>query len=216
MRSILIGPPGSGKGTQAKLLAERLHLKHISTGDILRDAIRQRTPLGIEAEPLVTRGKLVPDDLVNGLVAEGFARPDRPDRFLLDGYPRTVAQAEALDKVLSKSSLDITAVIRLMVSDEEIVERLKDRWTCPVCKAVYGGAQFAKAAEQHCRTPGCNGILVQRDDDREDTVRQRLRVYHQTADALVGYYRRQGKARDIDGKGTLEEVYQRVVKALGV
>ncbi|HEV3078464.1 MAG TPA: nucleoside monophosphate kinase, partial [Gemmataceae bacterium] len=120
MRLILIGPPGSGKGTQAKLLAERLHLKHISTGDILRDAIRQRTPLGIQAEPLVTSGKLVPDDLVNGLVAECFARADRPDRFLLDGYPRTVAQAEALDQVLRSASLDITAVVHFLVSDNEI------------------------------------------------------------------------------------------------
>lgn len=214
MRLILIGPPGGGKGTQAKLLAERLQMKHISTGDILRDAIRQRTPLGIQAEPLVTSGKLVPDDLVNGLVAECFARPDRPDRFLLDGYPRTVAQAETLDKVLGKASLNITAVVHFLVSDDEIVVRLKDRWTCPVCKAVYNSSQFPPGAEKRCRTPGCNGILAQRADDREDTVRERLRVYHQTADTLVDYYRRQGKVRDVDGKGEVEEIYQRIVKAL--
>jgi len=127
MRLILVGPPGSGKGTQAKLLADRLGLLHISTGDILRDAIKRGTPAGKKAEPFVTSGGLVPDELVNELVADRFRRVDRPERFILDGYPRTVAQAEVLDTVLARESLGATSVVVLMVDDDEIVTRLSKR-----------------------------------------------------------------------------------------
>jgi adenylate kinase len=214
MRLILLGPPGCGKGTQAKLLAERLQLGHIGTGDIFRDAIRQRTALGIQAEKFVTAGKLVPDDLVNSLVAESFTRPDRPDCFVLDGYPRTLAQAEAFDAVLKRAGLNLSAVVHFLVSDDEIVERLAGRWSCPTCKTVYNASEFPPGAEKRCNRPGCGTLLVQRADDREDTVRERLRVYHQNTEPLVEHYRRQGKLRTIDGMGEIESVYARIVTAL--
>src|SRR5262249_48122143 len=139
MRLILLGPPGSGKGTQAELLSERLRLEHIGTGDILREAIRRETPLGLRARPFVESGRLVPDDLVNELVAERFRREDRPERFVMDGYPRTLAQAASFDQVLRQQFLDLTAVVLLVVDDEEIIRRVSGRWSCPKpqCKRTY-------------------------------------------------------------------------------
>src|SRR6266481_5670627 len=139
MRLILLGPPGSGKGTQAKLLSERVGLEHIGTGDILREAIRRETPAGRRAKPFVDTGRLVPDDLVNELVADRFQRPDRPDRFVMDGYPRTVMQARAFDKVLERQHLPLTAAVSLLVDDEEIIRRVTGRWSCPKpnCKRTY-------------------------------------------------------------------------------
>src|SRR3954447_24920517 len=130
MRLILLGPPGCGKGTQAQLLSRNNRLEHIGTGDLLREAIRQKTPLGQRAEPFVKSGRLVPDDLVNDLVADRFRRPDRPERFVMDGYPRTLSQAAAFDKVLRAVGLELTAVVRLDVDDEVIVRRLSGRWSC--------------------------------------------------------------------------------------
>src|SRR5437016_2102073 len=137
MRLILIGPPGSGKGTQAKLLSDRLHLAHIATGDILREAIRLSTSAGRKAKPFVRKGKLVPDDLVNQLVANRFRREDRPERFVMDGYPRTLDQAASFDQVLRQQFLDLTAVLLFTVDDQEIVARMTGRWSCPQCKATY-------------------------------------------------------------------------------
>jgi adenylate kinase len=216
MRLILLGPPGCGKGTQAKLLAERQNLAHIGTGDILRDAIRLQTPAGQKAEPFVKNGKLVPDALVNDIVADLFRRDDRPERFLLDGYPRTLAQGVSFDQVLRQSFLDLTAVVHFVVSDEEIVERLAGRWNCPnpTCKAVYHASQFAPGAEKRCRRPGCGQALFQRPDDRPETVLERLRIYHENTEELVEYYRGQGKLRDVAGRGEVEEVYANIMKAL--
>src|SRR5437667_10583704 len=139
MRLILIGPPGSGKGTRATLRGDCLGLVHIATGDILREAIRLGTAAGRKAEPFVNNGKLVPDDLVNELVADRFRRDDRPERFVMDGYPRTLAQAASFDQVLRQQFMDLSAVIVLLVSDEEILRRLGGRWICPKtdCKASY-------------------------------------------------------------------------------
>ncbi|HEV2948083.1 MAG TPA: nucleoside monophosphate kinase, partial [Gemmataceae bacterium] len=139
MRLILIGPPGSGKGTQAKLLGERLGLTHIATGDILREASRLKTVAGRKAKPYLKKGILVPDDLVNDLVADRFRRDNRPERFVMDGYPRTLAQAASFDQVLRQQFMDLSAVIVLLVSDEEILHRLGGRWICPKtdCKASY-------------------------------------------------------------------------------
>src|SRR5216684_8508887 len=137
MRLILVGPPGSGKGTQANLLSNRLKLVHIGTGDILREAIRQKTPLGRLAEPYLVQGKLVPDELVNEVISDLFRREDRPEHFVIDGYPRTVAQAVSFDQTLRQQSLDLTAVLFLQVDDEEIVRRMSGRWSCPKCKSTY-------------------------------------------------------------------------------
>ncbi|GIW79393.1 MAG: adenylate kinase [Gemmatales bacterium] len=205
MRIILFGPPGSGKGTQAKLLCQRLNLAHISTGDILREAIQRQTPAGLEAKPYVVSGQLVPDELVNRLVADRFRRSDRPERFILDGYPRTRAQAVALNEVLGEQALDLDATVLLKVSDDEIVRRLGRRWICPVCQTPY-------TAPGQC-TQG-HGALTQRDDDQEETVRRRLAIYHQNMVELDAYYRDKGLMKDVDGVGDIETVYQRILEVL--
>src|SRR5713226_3477344 len=195
MRLILLGPPGSGKGTQAKLLSERLGLVHIGTGDILREAVRLGTPAGRLAEPFVKSGKLVPDDLVNELVADRFRREDRPEHFVMDGYPRTLAQAASFDQVLRQQFLDLDAVVVLLVSDEEILRRLGGRWICPKtdCKASY------HVRTKPPRVPGicalCGTTLLQRDDDKPETIRRRLQVYRQNTKELIPHYERQGLDR---------------------
>jgi adenylate kinase len=214
MRLILLGPPGCGKGTQAKLLSQRKGLEHIGTGDILREAIRQRTPAGRRAHPFVESGKLVPDDLVNDVIAERFHRPDRPEHFVMDGYPRTLAQAIAFDRVLREQHLDLNAVIQLQVSDEEIIGRVSERWSCPKpgCKATY------HTRSNPPRVPGtcddCGTKLVQREDDRPETVRARLVVYHGNTEALVGYYRSLKLLHEVPGHGPIEEVYANIIKVL--
>lgn len=214
MRLILLGPPGCGKGTQAKLLSERNHLAHIGTGDILRQAMRQGTPFGLRAKPFVDAGKLVPDDLVNDLIAERFGRDDRPERFVLDGYPRTLAQAAAFDQVLRQQFLDLNAVVLLRVDDEEIIGRLSGRWSCPKpgCKATYhtrSNPPKVAGLCDYCGTP-----LVQREDDRPETVRARLVVYHKNTEALVDHYRMQGLLREVAGHGAIEDVYASIIQAV--
>src|SRR5262245_48391184 len=165
MRIILLGPPGCGKGTQAKLLSQRYGLEHIATGDILRAAIHNKTPAGLRARADVEAGRLVPDDLVNDLIAERFGQEPRPERFVLDGYPRTLAQAMALDAVLRQHGLLLTGVLLLDVPDEEIIRRVSGRWSCPNpgCKATY------HTEHNPPRVPGvcdvCGSRLVQRADD---------------------------------------------------
>jgi adenylate kinase len=181
MRLVLIGPPGSGKGTQAKLLTERLDLAYIGTGDILRSAIQQGTDTGKAAEPFLKAGKLVPDDLVNQVVAELFRRPDRPRRYVLDGYPRTVNQARWFDGFLRELGEALNAAVNLEISDEEVVHRLSGR---------------------------------QREDDKEETVRHRLAVFHSAADDLIDYYRHQGKLREVSALGPPETIYNNIIKVL--
>jgi adenylate kinase len=213
MRLILVGPPGSGKGTQAQLLSERLGLMHIATGDILREAVRLTTPAGRQAEPFLVQGLLVPDDLVNELVTDRFRR-DCPTRFVMDGYPRTLAQAASFDQVLRQQFLNLTAVILLIVPEDEIVRRVTARWTCPNpdCKAVY------HTIKRPPRVPGicdhCGTALVQREDDQEKTVRRRLRVYHQNTADLIEHYRVQGLVREVNGEGNIERIYTDIVVVL--
>jgi adenylate kinase len=216
MRLILIGPPGSGKGTQAKLLCERNRLEHIATGDLLRAAIREHTPLGERARPFVESGRLVPSELVNDLIAERFARPDRPERFVMDGYPRTPDQAVSFDQILRGHGLDVTGVLLLKVDDDELVRRAAGRWVCPEesCKASYN------TASNPPRVPGvcdkCGTALVQRDDDRPETVRARLGVYHHDTERLVPYYRGRGLLHEVAGQGGIEQVYGDLIKALNL
>jgi adenylate kinase len=214
MRLILLGPPGCGKGTQAKLLSRRNNLEHIGTGDLLRQAIRQNTACGQRARPFVEAGLLVPDDLVNDLIAERFRREDRPHRFFMDGYPRTRTQAATFDKVLREVGLDLTAVVQLDVDDEAIVRRLSGRWSCPRpgCMATYHTESNPPAVPGICDEDGT--LLVQRDDDKEETVRNRLVVYHKNTEELIPYYRSRGLLRTVAGDGEIEQVYANVLKVL--
>ena len=185
MRLIFLGPPGSGKGTQAKLLAERLGVPAISTGDMLRDAVRRGTPLGRRAQAIMETGELVPDDLVISLVRERTALPDARNGFLLDGFPRTIEQAKALDRILEGNAASVDGVINLLVPEGTLVERLLGR-----------------------------AALEGRSDDRRETVAERLRVYREKTAPLVEYYRSLGLLSDVDGSGSVEEVAGRIDRAL--
>lgn len=214
MRLILLGPPGSGKGTQAALLCRRMNLEHIGTGDLFRAAMRARTPLGIRAEEFVQSGQLVPDSFVNDLVKDYFNSGGPHGRFVMDGYPRTVAQAEAFDGILAAHGLDLTRVLFLVVGDDEIINRLSGRWSCPKtgCKATY------HTVSNPPRVPGvcdqCGTPLVQRDDDKEETVKARLVVYHRNTAELIPFYRKRGLLREVPGQGEIEQIYASLARAL--
>jgi adenylate kinase len=212
MRLILLGSPGSGKGTQAKLLSERLGLIHVGTGDILREAMRQGTPAGKKAAPFVNQGQLVPDSLVNALINERFDRPDRPTCFVMDGYPRTLAQAKSFEKVLKKHALSLGTVVFVKVDDEQIVNRLSGRWSCPKCKSTYHKVLKPPLKPGICDLDG--EPLIQRVDDQETTVRERLRYYHQNTVDLIPYYRQRGILREVSGEGQVEEVYSGILNVL--
>jgi adenylate kinase len=214
MRLILHGPPGSGKGTQAKLLSQRCSLAHIGTGDILREAVRLGTPAGKLAQPFVATGRLVPDDLVNEMIADRFRREDRPEHFVMDGYPRTLAQAASFDQVLRQQFLALDAVVQLLVDDEEIVRRLSGRWSCPYpnCKATYHTLYKPPRTAGVCDEDGTP--LIQREDDREETVRRRLVVYHQNTLPLVDYYRAQELLRQVPGTGDIERIHENILQVL--
>lgn len=214
MRVIFVGPPGSGKGTQATLLCQRFGLAHISTGDVLRESVHLRTPGGLLAEPYLSTGRLVPDDVVNALVADLFRAPSRPESFVMDGYPRTLAQAVAFDEMLHEHGLDVTGVLLFQLGDELIVRRLSGRWICPnaTCNATY------HVYNRPPRVPGrcdlCGTALLQREDDKEETIRRRLEVYHENTAGLIDHYRAQKLVREVSADGTIEDVYARVVKVL--
>lgn len=214
MRLILFGPPGSGKGTQAERLCRQCNMEHIGTGDLLRDAIARQTPAGVAAHPYVADGLLVPDELVNNLVAERFAREDRPSRFVMDGYPRTVSQAKSFDKVLATHQLPLSAVILLQVTDEEIVKRVGERWSCPRpgCKATYHAVLNPPKVPGICDR--CGTAMVQREDDKAETVRRRLVVYHKNTEELIPYYAARHLLCRVDGVGAIDQVEARITRAL--
>jgi adenylate kinase len=213
MRLILLGPPGSGKGTQAKLLAQRLDLAHIATGDILREAVRLKTPLGEQARPFMEKGQYVSDQLVNDIVAERFRRADRPLRFLMDGYPRTLAQAQSFDAVLAEQGLPLDRGVLLATPDDAIVLRISGRRTCPKCQATYH-VQFNPPAKKADHCDRCDTPLTQRADDRGEAVRERLRVYHATMPAVIDHYRRQGLLREVRGEGSIDAIFASIMEAL--
>jgi adenylate kinase len=214
MRIILLGPPGSGKGTQAKLLCQRNQLEHISTGDMLRQAMNQQTPLGVRARSFIVSGQLVPDELVNELVAERFARADRPSSFILDGYPRTHAQAVYLDKLLDSYYLRLDKVVLLDVPDEDIVQRLSQRWSCPQAGCMWTYHLVSKPPKVPGVCDNCGTKLFQRPDDKEETIRARLAVYHRDTVELIPYYRSQGLLHEVRARGEIEQVYADLLKAL--
>lgn len=214
MRLILVGPPGSGKGTQAKLLGQRLQLCHIGTGDLLRQAVALNTGPGRRAKPYIDAGQLVPDDLVNDMVHDRFNGEPRPERFVMDGYPRTVPQAHAFDQVLLQQYLSLNVVIQMIVPDEEIVRRISGRWTCPKanCQTSFHTYLRPPRVAEVCDV--CGTALIQREDDREETVRERLRVFHKSNVDLLGYYQGQGLLRTMLAEGEIETIYANLVKVL--
>lgn len=212
-RVVLLGPPGAGKGTQAKLLEEKFKARQISTGDILRKAVAEQTPLGKQAADYIRRGELVPDSLIVDLMAERLKEKDCGDGFVLDGFPRTIAQAQSLEEILKKMGLGLDGVLSVQVPHKLIVERLSGRRTCKGCGALYHLVFDPPKTAGTCDR--CGGELFQRDDDREETIRNRLKVYDDQTAPLVSYYRERGLLREIDGVGEVEAIGKRVVRALG-
>jgi len=213
MDLILLGPPGAGKGTQAKLMIDKWAIPQVSTGDILRGAVREGTALGIEAKGFMDRGELVPDRVVIGIIAERLREEDAAKGFILDGFPRTIPQAEALQKILDELGRNIDHVISIEVDDEELVTRLTGRRMCKACGESFHVVFNPSEKEGICDR--CKGELYQRDDDKEDTIRQRLAVYSQQTRPLIAYYGKQGKLRRIEGTGSIEDIFSRVVQAVG-
>ncbi|MBN1782515.1 adenylate kinase [bacterium] len=213
MRLILLGAPGAGKGTQAKKLKENFHWAHISTGDMLRDAVRNQTDLGLKAKAFMDKGELVPDDIIVQLVGERLMEADCKGGFMLDGFPRTVIQAEKLDELLEKLGEKIDAVVSIDVDPDKIVNRLSQRIVCDKCSAV---AEPGKGYQIGDPCQVCDGKLMRRKDDEPETVRNRLDVYEKQTRSLIQYYQGRGLLKKIDGLGALDEVYQRTVEQLGL
>lgn len=212
MKIVLLGPPGAGKGTQAEVLTKKLLVPHISTGDMFRAAIKNGTAMGIEAKSYMDRGQLVPDEVTVGIIKDRIAQPDCSGGFLLDGFPRTIAQAEALDKLLEdKGGLD--AVLNISVPLEKLVERLTGRRMCRKCGAIYHMLYNAPAKEGVC--DACGGELYQRDDDKLETVTNRLDVYEAQTAPLIGFYEKQGKLFTVNGDQPINAVLADLGKALG-
>jgi adenylate kinase len=213
VRLVLLGGPGAGKGTQARMLEKRLSVPQVASGDLLRAAVRKRSALGLEAKRHMDKGALVPDELVLKLVQERLHQPDAAAGFILDGFPRTVAQAETLSAFLKERGARLDKIIAIIVPDDEIVKRISGRRTCKSCGAMYHLIYDPPRNQDLCNS--CNGELYQRDDDAEDTVRMRLEVFAATMRPLLEYYERSGLLAQIDGIGRPEEIQQRIVNALG-
>ena len=212
MQVILLGSPGSGKGTQAKRLSAAWGIPHISTGDILREAVREGTELGRKAEPIMKAGGLVPDELMIGIIGERLGQPDAAKGWLLDGFPRTVAQAEKLDAMTAGNGSKKTRVVHLLVPDEVIVQRIAARRSCPGCGAVYHLENQPPAVAGICDSCGKN--LVARPDDTEEAVRKRLEAFHRQTMPVVDHYEAKGWLREVDGLGAVDEVFERIKETL--
>jgi adenylate kinase len=211
MRLIFLGPPGAGKGTQAEKLAFERNWRKISTGDILRTAIKNRTELGKMAEVYMNQGQLVPDDVMLALIREVLSEI-HDQGFILDGFPRTVTQAEGLDNLLNEINLRLDRVIYIDVPDEDLVSRLSSRWICRDCGEIYNLPGKSPGTDEKCFE--CKGTLIQREDDKPETIRKRLRVYQQQTAPLIDYYRKQSLLTRINGLGSIDEIYRTIYKSL--
>ena len=211
MDIILLGPPGSGKGTQAKMIAEKYKVKHISTGDILRENVRNGTPLGVEAKKFMDAGKLVPDSLLIDIIKDRLAKPDVKAGWMLDGYPRTIPQAEALDKILPGLGQKIDVVLNVDVPDAELIKRVTGRRMCK-CGTTYH-VQF-NPPKVAGKCDACGADLYQRQDDTEATVKERLSAYHAQTQPLIDFYNKRGIVANINGTGDIKAIFGNIAKAL--
>jgi len=212
MRIVLLGAPGSGKGTQAKLLVEKLNIPQISTGDLLRAAVEAQTPLGRQAKTIMDAGQLVPNDLVLGLIRERLSNPDTKTGFILDGFPRNLEQSEELDRLLASMSMPIQKAILIDVDFDILMQRLTGRLTCEDCGAVFNTFTNPPSLEEECDM--CGGKLHHRSDDNEETIGKRLRVYETQTQPVADYYEQQGKLSVIEGKGEIPDIFNDLRAAL--
>lgn len=213
MKIIMLGAPGAGKGTQAKKIADKYQIPHISTGDIFRANIKEGTELGKKAKSYMDQGQLVPDELTLELIMDRFQNPDCKNGYVLDGFPRTIPQAEALTEALAKKGETIDYAINVEVPDENIINRMGGRRACPACGSTYHIVYAPTRVEGICDR--CGEKLVLRDDDKPETVKNRLNVYHNQTQPLIEYYTRQGKLAEVDGTQSMEDVFNAIVKILG-
>ena len=213
MKIVMLGAPGAGKGTQAKMISEKYGVPHISTGDIFRANIKENTPLGQKAKEYMDKGLLVPDELVVDLVVDRLAQDDAKKGYVLDGFPRTIPQAEALTEALSKIGEKLDYAIDVDVPDENIVHRMGGRRACVGCGATYHLEYAPTKVEGICDT--CGKELILRDDDKPETVKKRLGVYHEQTQPLIDYYTKAGILTTVDGTIDIEDVFQTIVKILG-
>lgn len=212
MRLILFGAPGVGKGTQAKLISSNLNIPHISTGDILRQAVKDKTELGKKAQEIMNRGDLVPDDIMIGIIKERLRKPDCSKGFILDGFPRTVKQAAALDKLLDAMNFKDVSVINITADDNELVKRIGNRRACKNCGQIF----VLKDIEGKSKCPNCDAenSFYLRDDDKEEVVRNRLNVFRKNTEPVLEYYNKRSNVISIDGLGSINEVNKKVSEEL--
>ncbi len=212
MRVIFFGPPGVGKGTQAKLLSSKLSIPQIATGDMLREAVAGGTPLGIQAKEIMSSGKLVPDDVMIGIIRDVLRSPRCAQGFILDGFPRTLPQAEALTSLLEGLHIRLDRVINFIVDEDEIIRRLSRRVSCTQCGSILNMGINDPGGNRVC--PKCGGDLVERDDDKPETVKKRMAVYRQSTEPVRAYYERLGILSDITGSGSVKSVQLKILQIL--
>jgi len=214
MNLITLGPPGAGKGTQAAMLAERLGIPHVASGDLFREALKAETELGLMAKSYMHRGELVPDEVTIAMIREWLAKQDCQKGIILDGFPRTIEQAEALNQLLAEQGKVIDAALFIDASEDELVRRLSSRWTCRNCQAIYNVISSPPKEEGKCDI--CGGELYQRSDDAPETVRNRIGVYWEQTSPLIDYYRDEGLLITIKSEGGIEHVQEKILEALHV